>query len=82
MRLQLSAVALQQTLPIEIFRNRRRLIEWCSALLVRHLEEKQEGQLLDVIPVRQPVVPQDVAVIPEFLNELMRLFNHAENATA
>src|SRR5262245_55057340 len=81
MRLQLITITLQQALPVEVVWNRRRLIERRSALLIRHLEEEQKRQLLDIIPVRQPVIAQDVAVIPEFLNELMRLFNHAENAT-
>ena len=38
-------------------------------LLVRHLQEQQVGELLDVVAVRQPVVAQDVAVVPEPLDE-------------
>jgi hypothetical protein len=50
-RLQLIAVALEQTLPIELLRNRRRFVERRPALFVSHLEEEQKRQLLDVIPV-------------------------------
>ena len=53
-----------------------RLLKGGSALLIRHLEEEQKRQLLDVVAVRQPVIAQDVAVVPEFLNELRRLFCH------
>jgi hypothetical protein len=41
------------------------LVRWRTALLIRHLEEEQERQLLDVIGVRQPLLAQDVAVVPE-----------------
>jgi hypothetical protein len=75
-RLQLIAVALEESLPIKIFGNPRPLIKRSPALLIRHLEEEQKRQLLDVIAVRQPVIAQDVAVIPEFLNELVRLIGH------
>ena len=39
-------------------------------LLVRHLQEQQKRQLLDVVAVGQAVIPQDVAVVPELLDEL------------
>jgi hypothetical protein len=60
-------------LPVGFFRNRRRFVERRPALLIRHLEKKQERQLLDIITVRQSVVAEDVAVVPEFLNELVGL---------
>ncbi len=41
------------------------------ALLVGHLEEKQEGGLLDVVAVRLAVIAQDATVVPELLNELL-----------
>ena len=34
-------------------------------LLVRHLQEEQEGQLLNVIAIRQAIIAQDGAVVPE-----------------
>ena len=39
-------------------------------LLVGHLEEEQEGELLDVVAVGQAVVAQDVAVVPELVDDL------------
>ena len=47
------------------------LVERRLRLLVRHLQEQQERQLLDVVAVGQAVVPQDVAVVPELLDELL-----------
>jgi hypothetical protein len=38
-------------------------------LLIRHFKEEKKRQLLDVIAVRQPVIAEDVAVIPELLDE-------------
>jgi hypothetical protein len=37
--------------------------------LVGHLEEKQEGELLEVVLVGEAVVAEDVAVGPEFLDD-------------
>ena len=75
-RLQLIAVALEQALPVKVLRNRRSLVERRPALLVGHLEEEQKRQLLDVVAVRKPVIAQDVAVVPEFLDQLGGLFGH------
>ena len=36
---------------------------------IRHFQEQQKGQRLHVIAIGQAVIPQDVAEIPEFLNE-------------
>ena len=38
---------------------------------MRHFEEQQESQLLDVVSVRQTVVAEDGAVVPEFLDQLL-----------
>ena len=59
-----------------LFGNRRRLVERRSALLVRHFEEKQKRQLLEIVAVRQPVIAQNVAVVPKFLDELSGLLGH------
>ena len=67
--LQLIAIQAHQALPIDVLGNRRRLIERRAALLIRHLEEEQKRQLLDIIAVRQPVIAQDVAVIPKLLDD-------------
>ena len=76
MRLQLIAVQPHETLPVDVFGYRRGFIERWPALLVRHLEKEQKRQLLDIVAVRQPVVTQDVAVVPEFLNQLIRRVTH------
>ncbi len=68
-RFQLVAFQLQQSIPAVAFGNRRRLIERRLRLFIGHLQKQQKRQLLDVIAVRQPVITQDVAVVPEFLNE-------------
>lgn len=40
-----------------------------ARLLGHHFEEEQEGELLDVVLIGGAVVPQDVAVIPELLDD-------------
>ena len=42
-------------------------------LLVRHFQEQQKRQLLNVIAVGKAVIPQDVAVIPKFLKPMRRV---------
>ena len=59
-----------ETLPIDVLGNRRRLIERRPALLIRHLEEKLKRQLLDIIAVREPIVPQDVAKVRDFFERV------------
>ena len=44
-------------------------VETELALLVGHLEEQQVGELLEVVAVRQPVVPEDVAVVPQLVDD-------------
>jgi hypothetical protein len=39
---------------------------------VRHFEEQQISQLLDVVAIRKTIVTKDVAVVPEPLNDLLR----------
>jgi hypothetical protein len=80
---QLVPVAFEQALPVKVFRNRRRLVERRPALLIRHFEEKQKRQLLRarpeqrrrIVPVRQPVAAEDVAIVPACLNKLMGLLS-------
>jgi hypothetical protein len=83
---QLVAILGQQRRPVLALGNGRRLVERRPRLLIRHFQEKEKGQLLDVIAVRQPFIPQDIAVIPKFLDEgggiaharFELAFNHAE----
>jgi hypothetical protein len=45
--------------------------------LVGHLEEQQEGELLQVVLVAKPVVAQHIAVRPELLNDAIGDVAHA-----
>ena len=69
MRLQVVAIELHQHVPAEAFWNRRRAVERRTAPRIRHLEEKQKRQLLDVVAIREPVIPEDVAVVPELFDD-------------
>jgi len=40
-------------------------------LLVGHFEEEQISELLHIIAIRKAIVAQDVAIVPEFLDELL-----------
>jgi hypothetical protein len=46
------------------------------ALTLPDFEKEQERQLLDIVAVRQPIIAQDVAVVPQFLDKLRGLFWH------
>jgi len=67
--LQIITIELNQNIPAEALGDRRGLVERCTGLLIRHLEEEQKGQLLQIIPIRETIIPEDIAVIPEFLDE-------------
>jgi len=71
--LHLERVALpgQERGPVVAGRDHRRLRPGRLRALVRHLEEEQVGELLDVVAIRQAVVAQDVAVVPELLDDLL-----------
>ena len=68
--LDLQAVAVQahKRRPVQALGNDRGSAERRLRLLVRHLQEQQERELLDVVLIGQAVVPQDVAIVPELLN--------------
>ena len=69
LRLQRVAVETQQAGPVEVFGDDRRPIERRLRLFIGHLQEQQICELLDVVAVAETVVTQDVAVVPEFLND-------------
>src|SRR5436309_2205762 len=69
---ELVPIALQQARPVVSRGYRASLTVGRLCPLVRHLEEQQIRQLLDVVSVAHPVVPEDVAVVPEFLDDLTR----------
>ena len=66
---QLVAIFLDEARPIIFFRHRALLVVRRLGALVGHLEEQQIGELLDVVAIRHAVVTQDVAVVPEFLDD-------------
>jgi len=43
---------------------------------MRHLEEQQVSELLDVVAVREAVISKEVAVVPELLDKLAGVFGH------
>src|SRR5579884_1404076 len=47
-----------------------------GGLLVLHLEEEQVGELLQVVAVGHPIVAQDVAVVPDALDDGCGLSGH------
>jgi hypothetical protein len=63
--LQRVAVHGQQGGPVQPGGDDGGLVERRAGLLVGHLEEQQEGELLDVIAVGYAVIAQHVAVIPQ-----------------
>ena len=73
MDLQLVAVAVEQDCPVETVGNDGGSVERRLRLLVGHLQEQQVGQLLDVVAVREAVVAEDVAVVPELRDERARV---------
>jgi hypothetical protein len=66
---QLVAVLLHQAGTVIAGEHRALLAIGRSAALVGHFQEQQIGELLDVVAVAHAVVAQDVAVVPEFLDE-------------
>ena len=61
---QLVTVFLDETRPTALLCHRALLLVWRLGALVSHLEEKQIGELFDVVAIRHAVVAQDVAVVP------------------
>jgi hypothetical protein len=68
MHFQLSPVFGQQARPIIARGDHGSFVERRVGLLVGHLEEQQVSELLDVIAITDPIVPQDVAVVPKTLD--------------
>ena len=68
--LQFQVVARQrpQLRPAPLGRDDRGLAQQLGALLV-HLQEQQEGDLLDVVAVADALVAQDVGVVPDLGDE-------------
>ena len=70
--LELVAVTGEQAGPVESLGDGRRPVAGQQrvrrlAALVHHLQEDEVGELLQVVAVGEPGVPEDVAVVPELL---------------
>ena len=76
MRLERITILAGQAGPVEPGRYCRCLLPRRLRSLVRHLQEQKERQLLDLAAIREPVIAEDVAVIPELLNDLLGLVAH------
>jgi len=59
----------EQAGPVVTSRNVRSLLRLELLALVRHLQEQQVGELFDVVLIGKPRVPQDIAVIPQLLDD-------------
>lgn len=78
--LQGVAVVVEEVVPVLLQEARPVVADWYGALLVEgllrplvgHLEEEEKGELLDIVAVAHPVVPEDVAEVPEFLDDCRR----------
>jgi hypothetical protein len=67
--LELVTVGVQQPLPRALRRHDAFRLDRPGLTLVRHLEEQQVGELLDVVDGRDTVVAQDVAVGPKLVDQ-------------
>jgi len=65
---QLFPFAVLEALPAYIFLDDGFLVQLVD-LLVGHLEEEQVGELFHVIAIGDAVVPEDVAVVPQALDD-------------
>ena len=63
------AIFLEQTGPTVLIRNLAGQIVRGLRPLVRHLEEQQIRQLLDIVAIAYTVVAEDIAVIPELFDD-------------
>ena len=70
------AFPLQQALPVELRRDDGRAVVRRLGLLVGHLEEEQERDLLRVGHVRKAIVPQNVGEVPGFVDDLLGVVAH------
>ena len=79
--LQLVGVGVEQGLPAEVLRYDLPPAAECLPVgaLLRHLEEEQQRQLVDVVDGRHAVVAQHVAIAPQLVDELFGLGSGPRN---
>ena len=58
---------LEEARPVKPCGDAGRLIERRSGPLIRHLQENEVGELLDVVPVADAIVTEDITVVPDLL---------------
>lgn len=61
------AVFFEQGAPAQLFRDGAGLAK--QGILIVHFQEDEIGKLLDVIAIGNAVVAQDIAVVPDALND-------------
>jgi hypothetical protein len=64
------AVHLDEAGPVVIFGDGGLLVVRRAGPLVIHFEEEEVGELLDVVAVRDSVVAEEVAVVPDFVYQV------------
>jgi hypothetical protein len=70
---ELGAIEADEAGPVAVTRYERLLVVGRFGPLVGHFEEEQEGELLDVVAVGEAVVAEQVAVVPELLDNLLAM---------
>ena len=66
------ALDIQQAGPVVALGDGRGLVERRARLLIGHLEKEQKRQLFDVVAIGESIIAEDVAVVPEFLDDAVR----------
>ena len=68
--LEWDAVHFHEAGPVVIFGDGGLVVVGRTGALVVHFEEEEIGELLDVIAVGDPVIAKEIAVIPDFGDEI------------
>ena len=68
--LERQAIERHQFGPVVLGGDGGLLLVWWACALIVHLEEEKIRELLDVVAVRDPVVAKEVAVVPDFVDEI------------
>jgi hypothetical protein len=56
--------------PVVVFGDGGLVLVGRAGAFVVHLEEEKVGELLDVVAVGDPVIAEEVAVVPDFVDEI------------
>src|SRR6266487_1127973 len=77
-RLKSITITAHQALPAVSLRNARKLVIGRLRTLIGHLEEEQIGKLLNIVAVGHAIVSQEVAVVPEALDDCLCCCGHVK----